>query len=100
MNTRGGENPARRSLDFVLELVVLECPVALENNAVDDRVLDHTHQQVIAIPVNRHVGKQVGGKQRFQRQVYAFRIERIARLHKQVGLNGPCLDPLVPLHED
>jgi hypothetical protein len=100
LNLGAGEDAARTDLHLVLQLVFLERRVPLEDHLVDDRVLDDLDDQVAALQLDLHVGEQIGAGQGLQRQVEALRVDRLARLDRQVGQHGPLLDPLVALHHD
>ncbi len=68
--------------------------IALEGNAVDHGILDHAHDQRVALAPQRHIGEEAGGEERLQRAVDPIRIERIARLHQKIGLHRFRLDTL------
>ena len=74
-----GKDTAWRGLDFFAQFIIIQGAIALEQNAVDDRILDHTHDQIGARLVKARIGKKARRKQCFQRQVNPCRVKRIAR---------------------
>ena len=100
LDARCREDTARRDLDLFTHLVVIDGPVALKDHAVDDRVLDDADNEVRSGLLERGIGKKAGRKQRLERQVDPFGIERVARLDQKIGLDGPVLDPFIAFDLD
>ena len=100
LGERGGEHRARAQLQFRAELVVGDLVVALIGDAVDDWVLDHAHNEVVAHAAELDVLKQAGGVEGFQAAVDAIRVEPVARLDQQVGADRALLDALVAFDLD
>ena len=95
LHPRCGKDSARRRLDFFAQLVVVQRPVAFEQDAVDDRVLNHAHDQIRAGFFKAGICEQAGGKQGLQRQVDPRRIEGIAGRNEQIRLNRAVFDTLI-----
>ena len=74
--------------------------VALEDHRIDDRVLDHRDDQDAGPLDDADVGKQAGGVERLDRCVDVRGAVALARLDRQVGLDGRSLDALVALDLD
>ena len=100
LGQRRREHRARLELHLRTKLVIGQLVVALEGDAVDQRVLDQTHDQRIAFAVDPHVLEQAGGVERLQAAIEPVGIERVARLHQHVGQDRPGLDSLVALDLD
>ena len=82
------------------QLIVGELVVALEGDAVDQRVLDHAHDQRVALAAEPHVLEQAGGVERLQAAIEPVGVERVARLHQHVGEDRAGLDSLIALDLD
>ena len=63
LNNRPRQRAALLRLNFSLELLVLDLPVALESDAVDHRVFDHEDDQPPSLHGGPHVLKEPGGVQ-------------------------------------
>ena len=100
LGQRRREHRARLELHLRTKLVVGQLVVALEGDAVDQRVLDQAHDQRVALAVDPHVLEQAGGVERLQAAIEAVGIERVARLHQHVGQDRPGLDSLIALDLD
>ena len=100
LHARCGKDPARRDLDFLAQLVVVQRPVSFEDHPVDDRVFHNADDQVRPGLFEGRIGKQSRRKQSFERQINALGIKRIARLDEEVGLNRAVLDTLITLDQD
>ena len=61
--------------------------IALEGHTVDERVLDHPHDQCITVPAELDVLEQSGRIKCLEAAVQPVRIKRIAGLHKHIGEN-------------
>ena len=85
LHARAGEDLAGLGLHFVAQLVVVDLLVALEGDAIDDRVLRHLHDQGRALHVDHDVGEQAGREQRLERAVGRRGIVGLAFLELQVG---------------
>src|SRR5205823_2661355 len=53
---------AGAQLHFRVERLIVQLAVTLEGDAVDDRIFNHTHTEIVALHPKRDVGKQSGGK--------------------------------------
>jgi len=91
---------ARLELNLGVERLVAELVVALEGDAVDDRVLHHPDDEHVAFAAQRDVGKKPGGEQALQRAVDAIGVEWVARLDQHVGAHRLGLDALRALDAD
>jgi hypothetical protein len=91
---------ARAQLHLLLQRLVLDPPIALEGELIDDRVLGHGHDQDRAFAADAHIAEQAGGEQAFERPVDALWVERLAGSDRHVGANRLGLDPLVTLDPD
>ena len=60
LHLRTLQRAALLGLDFKLELLVLDAAVALEGNAVDDRILNQDDANAAARGVDAHVLEQAG----------------------------------------
>ncbi len=58
LDAREREGLARLSLGLFLETLGRDGVVALEDDAVDDRVLEHAHDEVVAARLHLDVGEQ------------------------------------------
>ena len=86
---RAGEDLARREPDFGQDLVVLDALVALEDDAVDDRILADRDDQIAGLGAGDHdVGEQLGRVEVLQRLDRASRPYRAGRGEVRVGC-GP-----------
>ena len=88
------EDETRTELDLAVEVVVRELRIALELDAVDDRVLDHVDDQRIALALHAHVGEQAGGIKSLQRSIELRRVVDLAGLNLEVGADGVGIDAL------
>jgi hypothetical protein len=100
LHPRCRKDTARLGLDLFLELVFLERFVALENHAVDDRVLDNTDNEVIAKTIDGDICEKIGREQSLQRQVDTVGVECIPGFQQQIGLDRACFDTPVSLDHD
>ena len=95
-----GEHSTGAKLQLRPELVVRQLAVALEGDAVDDWILDHLDNDVVAVAPNIHVLEQAGCEQRLKAAGYAVGVEGVAGLHQHIGAYGSSLDALVTLDLD
>ena len=100
LDAREREGLARLGFGFFFEALGRDRAVTLEHDTVDDRVLDHPHNEIIATKLELDIAEQVGLAERADRQADPLFIENVARLHEQVGKDGARLDALVALHQD
>ena len=100
LGQRRGEHGARLELHIGTQLIVRELVVALEGDAVHQRVLDHMHDQRVALAIDLHVLEQAGGVERLQAAIESVGVERVALLHQHVGQDRPGLDSLIAIHFD
>src|SRR6185437_7906696 len=75
----------RLELHLGVERLIAELVVTLERDAVDDRILDHPHDECVTVAAQRDVREKPGGEQALQRAVDAVRVKRVARLDQHVG---------------
>ncbi len=79
----------------------LSALVVLEHHLVDDRVLDHPHDQGVALQLDVHVGEQLGaGTGNFRAVSNDGGVDGVAAGDGQVEGHGRRLDPLVADHHD
>ena len=100
LHSRSRERAARLGLDLERDLFILELLVALECDTVDDRVLDHRHNQPAAGRRDTHVLKQAGSVQRLQRLVGTGSVQPPARAGAEIGADGIGLNTAVALDHD
>ena len=100
LGQRRGEHAARPLLQLRPQHIVGELVVALEGDAVDDRVLDHVHHQRVAVATQIDVREKPGRIQRLQAAIELVGIERVASLHQHVGEDRAFLDALIALDPD
>ncbi len=91
---------ARLELNLGFERLVAELVVALEGDAVDDRVLHHPDDERVAFAAQCDVGKKTCGEEALQRTVDALGVEGVARLDQHVGAHRLGLDALRALDAD
>ena len=78
------------------DLVVLEAPVALEDDAVDDRILADLDDEVAGVDAgDLDVGEQFGREQVAQRLVEPLVVIGLAGAQRGVGQDRLRLEPLV-----
>src|SRR5215468_4725894 len=94
------ERTALLRLDFGLELIVLDLLVALEGNAVDDRVFDDRDGQPSALDRRSNILEQASGNKRLHAFVDLEGVKLATRSWPEVGADGVRLDPLVALNND
>ncbi len=94
------EHRPRAKLHHVLKLVVALEVVALEGDAVDQRIFDHLDHQRITLARQVDVLEQASRIQRLQAAVDAAGIPRVARPDQHVGQDGAELDALIALNLD
>ena len=94
------EHRPRPELHFRAKLVVAELVVALERDAVHQRIFDQTNDQRVAFAVEPHILEQAGGVEGLEAAVEPVRIERIAWLDQHIGQDRAGLDPLIALDLD
>ncbi len=99
LHRRPRQRAARLGLHFEQELLVLELLVALESDAVDDRVLDHSHDQPAAGRRDAHVLEQAGGVERLERLVDGRGVQAAAGA-AEIGADGFGFDAAVALDHD
>ncbi len=98
---RTGEDLPRGKLDLRRDLVVLEALVALQDDAVDDRVFADRDDEVAGIAAgDGDVGEQLGRVQVLQRLVERDRGVGLAGGQIGVGANRLGLETLVALDRD
>ena len=100
LDDRPRQGAALLRLNFSLELLVLDLPVALEGDAVDHRILDHEDDQPPALHGGPHVLEQPGGVERLDAFVDLERIEPAAGAGPEIGADGVGFDTLVALDHD
>src|SRR6185437_4746340 len=93
---RAGEDLPRRELDLRQDLVLLEALVALEDDAVDDRVLANVDDEIAGLgPGDVRVGEQVGRVKVLERLIERASGVGLARRQVGVGTDGFRLESLV-----
>ena len=98
---RAGEDLARRELDLRRDLVVLEALVALQDDAVDDRVFADVDHQVAGVGAgDGDVGEQLGRVEVLQRLIERDGGVGLARRQVRISANRFRLEPLVALDRD
>ena len=100
LNTRAREQSAWLELDFICNSIIVDRPVALEHNPVDDRILTHKDNQRGAFDRHADIGKQVGGKQGLDRQVDQPRICNVTGADQHVGQDRVRLDALITFNKN
>ena len=91
---------ARSQLQLGFQDIVLQAAITLERDAVDDRVLDHRDDQLVALAAQRHVVEQPGGEQVLERTVELGGIERIADPDGEIAAHRHRFDALVAFDLD
>src|SRR5262249_38174638 len=94
------ERAALFRLDFGLELFVLDLLVALEGDAVDDRIFDDGDGQPSALDRRTNLLEQTSGNKRLDTLIDLEGVEMAGRSRPEVGADGVGLDPLVALDDD
>src|SRR4029450_11537852 len=94
------ERAAFLRLDFRLELLVLDLFVALESDAVDDRIFRDGDDQRPALTVGTDVLKKTGGDQRLDAFIDFEGAQLPIWPWAEIGADGVSLDPLIALHND
>ena len=79
---------ARFQLCLGAQGFVVNPPIALEGNSVDDRILRHLHHQNIAAHVDADIGEVAGLEQALECVADASGTEDIARSHPHIGTDG------------
>ena len=87
-------------MDFGLELIVLDLLVALEGNAVDDRIFDDRDGQPSALDRRSNILEQTGGNKRLDAFIDLESVKLAVRSRPEVGADSVSLDPLVALNHD
>ena len=100
LNLGAGEDHTRLHLRFFFEVLGRDLGIALEIDAVDDRIFDHMHGHGRAVEVDLHVREQTGGEQRLQRLVGGGFAVIVAFVQRDVGENGGGFDALGAGHHD
>ena len=100
LHTGAREHGARPQLHFLQEILVLDLAVALEIDAIDDRIFFDLDHQCVAAAEDLHIREQPGPEQGFERSVDLHRIERIANRNLHIGSYGLRLDPLIAFNGD
>ena len=100
LRQRVGKHRPRTQLQLRPQLIIAELVVPLIRNAIDDRIFNDLHHQVIAGAAEANVLEQARCIQRLQAAIDPVRIKPVAGLNQQVGPYGPFLDPLSPFHLD
>ena len=96
-----GVDATRLQRDFLAQLVLADRAVPLEHHLVDDRVLDDlNHKVAVRLDAQLDVGEQLGAGQGADGDVQYSRVDRIARLDRQIGEDRGLVDTLVAAHED
>ena len=95
-----GENAARLGLQELEEDVVLDLLVAADNDRVDDRVLDHGHNEPAAADRNAHVGEQPGAVEGLDRLVDLAAAERLPGLDQHVVADRLRIDARIAGDDD
>ncbi len=89
-----GENLPRRQPDLGNDLVVLYPVVALEDDAVDHRILDHGDQHIAVLEPDIRRSEQFGGVELFEHLVADDLVPFLARTQPDVGEDGLRFQPL------
>src|SRR6185437_7995485 len=92
LHHRARQRAARLGLDFSGELLVLDLLVALEGDAVDDRVFDHGDDNSPAGPADLYILEQAGFDQRLQAVIDRGVVQPTARAGLEIGADGLDLD--------
>ena len=96
----GREDGARTQRELVAQLLVGQGVVALEGDAVDDRILDDVHDERVALAAERDVLEEAGGVEGLEAAVEFGLIEGLAGGDDHVGQDGLLADPVVALDLD
>src|SRR4029450_20870 len=94
------ERAAFLRLDFRLELLVLDLLVALESDAVDDRIFRDRDDQPPALDAGTDVLEKTRGDQRLDAFIDFEGTQLPIRPWAEIGADGVSLDPLIALHND
>jgi hypothetical protein len=100
LHRRPRQGPARLRLDFRLQLFVLGLGIALEGDAVDDRVFFDRDDQMAADMGGLDVLEQAGGDKRLEAFVFLLGGHVSARAVLEIGPDGIGLDPSVTFDFD
>jgi hypothetical protein len=100
LHHRARQGSARLRLDFRRELLVLDLLVALESDAVDDRVFDDGDHDPTAGTADLHILEQAGFDQRLEAVVDRGTIQPAAGAGLEIGADRLHLDAAVPHHLD
>ncbi len=101
LDTGAGIDAARTDRDLLAQLGLGDRAVPLEHHLVDDRVFDDIDDQVAVLGhAQLNVGEQACAVQRTHSDVEHDRIDRVARLDRQIGQDRGLIDPLVAAHHD
>ena len=100
LHCRTLQRAALLGLDFKLELLVLDAAVALEGNAVDDRILNQDDANAAARGVDAHVLEEPCTDKRFVGVIDLQGTKPAVRPRLEVGAYRAGLDPPVALDHD
>ncbi len=100
LRQRGSEYGAGTELQVGPQLLVRELVIPLESDPIDDRVLDHLHDERIALPGEAYILEKARRVEGFQAAIEAVRVERIAGPDQHVGADRAILDPLIAFDPD
>src|SRR4029077_7879430 len=76
---------ARAKLNFIVQGLIGKPAIAFERDPTDYRVLDDADDESAALAAQRHVAEEPGGEESLQRAIDAVGVERVARLHQEIG---------------
>ncbi len=94
------QRAALLGLDLLRQLLILDAVIAFEVDPVDDRSLDHCHNELAAGLVDLDVFEQAGGVERFERRVDRGGIETPVGARLEIGAHRIGLDTAVALDDD
>ena len=100
LHPAAGVNDARAQFHFERQLIVAETTIAFEGAAVDDRVLQHAHDERAGLAPQADVGEQACFEQGLERTIDALAVERVADSDAavlKVGAHRLRLDALISL---
>src|SRR6266545_4248044 len=100
LDDRARQRATLARLDLKLELVVLDLPIALKRNAIDDRILGHPHDDPAARRLNADVLKQPRRQQRLIGFVDLEGPNSPVRSRLEIGADRIGLDPPISLNHD
>ena len=100
LHARPGVDDARAELHLRLQHLVVDPPVALEGEPIDDRVFDDRDDQQVDLAADLDVREKAGGEQILQRFVDLARVEPVADPDGHVRADRLRFDPLVALDLD